>query len=597
MPVLTDLPVELFLDNILPLLPLRDLLSLSSTNNFFVELASDETFWHRKIQQDFNFPSAETARSTGWQFLYKRLYNPQVYVWGEATNGRLGVRLDQHTRVSNGLPYPVRLQIREYALCILSLRECKYHTSHVVPRPRFQGDIYVWGTLDGNGIALQSDGFSERMKKADRPMRLKLLVKFHSISCGRLHCSALDTTSEVWTFTSWGRPFVIHSPLLDKSSPETTPVQIECGWAFSSVLTQSGDVLVFWPFSGQINARIAAKDEELDQSHSPAAKAKVDRDDPNVIPCYSWTIDDIDPARLPPIPASRLPDLPGTGLSEESSGHVLKYGMLAGEDSYEHGSWEFLDEFSDITKVRDHPTFAPPTTSDSTDAGERPEPPTTMHITHISAQFQTFVAYSTGERSVVLMGKLGHVDAPVPGPPHPTILPALQNRGVIAVVLGDYHYGALTADGRLLTWGAFSHGALGLGDPARISVGNPGGFADQRLWDAAQRGSYLTPPEVRVPAEVPSGGRKRFCFAAAAAGWHMGALVIDLERDGEEEAEAEDMPGAFPEQPDVPPMPHAPGVVPMLPFGNGRGLFPFRVGFAGRGRGIGGGPPGGRGGA
>jgi SCF-associated factor 1 len=39
---------------------------------------------------------------------------------------------------------------------------------------------------------------------------------------------------------------------------------------------------------------------------------------------------------------------------------------------------------------------------------------------------------------------------------------------------------------------------------------------------------------VTVPTEVrfDHGGKKRkemFCFAATAAGWHMGALVIDLE--------------------------------------------------------------------
>jgi len=35
----------------------------------------------------------------------------------------------------------------------------------------------------------------------------------------------------------------------------------------------------------------------------------------------------------------------------------------------------------------------------------------------------------------------------------PTILPELQNKGVISVVLGDYHFGALTASGKLFTWG------------------------------------------------------------------------------------------------------------------------------------------------
>ena len=84
MPLLTDLPIELFTDEILPLLPLHDLANLSQASRFFASLTADDTFWHRKLQEDFNFSGAETARKTGWQFLYKRLYNPRVYVWGYA---------------------------------------------------------------------------------------------------------------------------------------------------------------------------------------------------------------------------------------------------------------------------------------------------------------------------------------------------------------------------------------------------------------------------------------------------------------------------------------------------------------------------------
>lgn len=35
----------------------------------------------------------------------------------------------------------------------------------------------------------------------------------------------------------------------------------------------------------------------------------------------------------------------------------------------------------------------------------------------------------------------------------PEVLAELQNIGVISVVIGDYHFGALTEAGKLLTWG------------------------------------------------------------------------------------------------------------------------------------------------
>ena len=120
----------------------------------------------------------------------------------------------------------------------------------------------------------------------------------------------------------------------------------------------------------------------------------------------------------------------------------------------------------------------------------------------------------------------------------PTIIPELQNRSVISVVLGDYHFGALTSSGKLLTWGNYCRGALGLGDPVKLPVGSPGGFADERSRDRAREIGSGIPPDVTVPSEVrfdhglkAEGKVERYCFAAAASGWHTGALVIDLAGD------------------------------------------------------------------
>lgn len=147
----------------------------------------------------------------------------------------------------------------------------------------------------------------------------------------------------------------------------------------------------------------------------------------------------------------------------------------------------------------------------------------------ISAHYQSFVAYSTGTSSVVLMGNTDTDEESAP-----TIIPGLQNISVISVVLGDYHFGALTADGKLLTWGQYSKGALGLGDPADIELGRPGGFSTQVHRQFAVDNRRGAPPNVTVPVAVRFDYGKKirkdmFCFAATAAGWHMGALVIDLE--------------------------------------------------------------------
>jgi SCF-associated factor 1 len=79
---LSDIPVDVLLDNVLPSVPVTDLLHLGSTNRFFATLVSDDLFWKRKLQEDFNFSGAGTARTSGWKFIYRGLSDPKVFVWG-----------------------------------------------------------------------------------------------------------------------------------------------------------------------------------------------------------------------------------------------------------------------------------------------------------------------------------------------------------------------------------------------------------------------------------------------------------------------------------------------------------------------------------
>ena len=200
----------------------------------------------------------------------------------------------------------------------------------------------------------------------------------------------------------------------------------------------------------------------------------------------------------------------------------------------------------------------------------------------------------------------------------PTIIPELQGRDVISCVVGDYHYGALTATGKLLTWGAFSKGALGLGDPVEIPAGQPGGYATQDDKNHAiheRWGLMRPPPDVRSPTEVKFDHQERrkrpkYCFGATAIGWHLGALVIDLDvrpscssfvarhahtysrqpdQEGDDEPVAEPLTDQEARREQESQQSGGSG----LPFfGRGRGMLPFRIGHAGRGMYRGGAPPG-----
>ena len=139
---------------------------------------------------------------------------------------------------------------------------------------------------------------------------------------------ALDVNSTVWNFRNWGRPFQLVSPLLDCSSPETTPIQIACDKKNSAVLTRSGDVCVWWPFHGTIENQYQEAMAELDKDKSTKATVS---DGGMVIPCYTWEINK-DPVKLPNLP--NLPDFPGTGMPEEEPRKKTKLIQIVFSDDH-----------------------------------------------------------------------------------------------------------------------------------------------------------------------------------------------------------------------------------------------------------------------
>lgn len=112
------------------------------------------------------------------------------------------------------------------------------------------------------------------------------------------------------------------------------------------------------------------------------------------------------------------------------------------------------------------------------------------------------------------------------------------------MTLGDYHFGAVTSTGQLLTWGAYSKGALGLGDPLELPLGAPGGYRTPEEVEDARTNWWIEPPRVNEPVEVnfdrgKNRGRRR-CVAASASGWHTGALVNGFEPNVVEECVEDD---------------------------------------------------------
>ncbi|KAF9519464.1 hypothetical protein BS47DRAFT_1468626 [Hydnum rufescens UP504] len=600
---LLDLPIEVFLDQLFPAIQLSDLLSLSRTCKFFAILCSDDTFWKRKLREDFNY-SITDARNKGFRLLYRGIRRPHVYVWGSQIScGRLGLATaewqkyrHQSINAPAGIPFPVELNLARGVRIVTIVAPDGFYFHRSFHALDDTGKLHVWGTMDSERMSIGKGEFADAGECASTPVILDLPESIVSLSAGRKHVIALDAKGQVWLFTSWGRPARILSPVIsDTSSAISRVVQAEAGWYNITVLTDSGTVYVEWPFGAQWELRSM-------RTMRTAARVSEDRR----VPCEAWDLHH-DLFELPPIPQN-LPTLRAdtdatveedlrlikiaagdqflVGLTNR--GHVLRIDLETDDGDLEDGlttlrlkfrhgerKWEYLPQFSELKHVREHPTFS----SDSLKSIWTSE---NLGITHISASFQTFVAYSVGGTSVVLMGKRSTSPADVP-----TVLPGLQNRNIISVVLGDYHFGALTEDGTLLTWGKYSAGAIGLGDPFKNPVGSPG---------VPHRGIRPPPRDVQEPTEVrfdyQDHKRDKFVFSVAASGWHTAALVIDLEPNnppgppvseretpnestshanlhthggGRDEEDGETMPGAFPRV-------HLRG-----------GPGPFRIGYAGRG--------------
>ena len=209
------------------------------------------------------------------------------------------------------------------------------------------------------------------------------------LSCNFDRVMTLDANSMVWTFARWDRPLRLVSPSLDCSSPKTTPVQVECGLFTCAVLTKSGDMYAWWPFTSTLKDRYKEGLAELERKESTRP---IIPDDRAVIPCRTLEID-WDPVKIP-MPAD-LPELPGTGLSEEgrrkdtklikiaatyqrfigltNKGHVLRSDMVDGESSTM--TWHYvcmgaqtilylysnddtqLPNFSEIDKIKECSAF------------------------------------------------------------------------------------------------------------------------------------------------------------------------------------------------------------------------------------------------
>ncbi|GAA5897494.1 hypothetical protein JCM5296_001142 [Sporobolomyces johnsonii] len=673
---LSRLPVDLLTDSLLPSLATRDLITLSRTCRAWYAFLTTkggacEILWQRRAVSEFNFPVGASGRRTGWVELFGRLARSAAYVWGQNDNGRLALpdatfRLPTSLRsriIQGGLPLPTRLELPASPVSLVA-GGWSFHALTA------EGQVVSWGTLNGESWArddapLRDDGRTVRPMILPQSDAIGPVVQ---LDAGRRHVVMLGGDGRVWEMRAFGRVVEV----VDEGSRWGTSsrsqgdagrkiASVHAGWDYSAALTVSGDVYVWWESGPALLDRAAEAAGELSLS-SPSTEGVA----------FSLEVDTL---RLPPLPSpekieliacgdnfilsltdqSKLYFLDLSAVPDPSQPHAPQGARGDSEDSPARSresrgrldaqlmagrrGWRLMRRFCDVEEVAKLEGFKERGIASGT------------QITHISAHFRSFAAYSVpsssdSSASIVLMGNGDwHEQA------EPQVIPELQGIGVIRIAQGDYHNLALTSSGHLYSWGAFSAGALGLGHPQLLNTPlsaphppppptaaerppqpypmprpvNPNhppagqqqphplfpGFAPARPAVAIPQPPQRVdkPMRVRFPgdddplddeAELERGGEERqgkFVYAVTASGWHSGALAVDVSSSASDQAtaEAEEPIIRLQQRSEEGEGQHeagGPGVAREDGTWIGRLGRGIRIGFAGRGmnRGGGGGP-------
>ncbi|ODO10811.1 hypothetical protein I350_01409 [Cryptococcus amylolentus CBS 6273] len=616
---LKDIPSEVILEHLLPVLPLRDIASLSAVSHFFRNVSRDPAFWRLKSTSDFSFSPASHPPAPSpdwWRRVYLGLLNPRAYVWGTSTNGRLGgaengqgvrgngphvcepaeiawdrtlqqvtggdsLATDPSSKDGPKVPGVVELQAAGWSFTA----RCS------------DGSVWVWGQMDGTGFAFRPFGWENKHAIIRSPTLVPLPCKAEAISTGRCHLLVLDADNLIWELCSWGRAYHHTAPALtapvNHGSNSHPPhiVQLSAGWQHSAALSSKGTIHVWYPFTPAYRESLTAEDD-LNGPIKPPNNDGGDDDDDDDERALRW-------GKVGPDVVHELPSIPDRPGLDEEDDKRLEY---RGRDRGGHTSQELRALWSEyesttsrnsqddqrVVKLASGADFllALKANGEVWHISLKQDQPSRWRylpyfsspsITHITAQFQSITSYAiptfTSGTSALCHTRLED-DVPVSENPdillhRPDALPALQDKQIIQVASGDYHYAALTSKGEMYTWGKGNNGQLGLGD-------------------LGGKGEEVPPTKVEFDRDEDDDDDEGvFVFAITAAGWHTGALVLgDLDSTKSQRAKkvnTSDEKAAKAAE-------HGPSTdvwrgpeIRHLPLPRGRAGFRGRIGYAGRG--------------
>ncbi|KAI8647833.1 regulator of chromosome condensation 1/beta-lactamase-inhibitor protein II [Parasitella parasitica] len=429
--MLETLPREILLYDILNLLDSTSLIKLSFVSKCFYRLANDEFIWKKLCAQEFNISQDNAFRNKGWKKFYQRLkYHAKVLTWGENADDRLGLGDKPAYNVAaqtDFMPANPRLRMPRFtqrypAQVTVPQEVLSLANKHIIDISSggwsfyaldISGSVYMWGTMQAD-ISYRSSVGTTRLRLPtllQENNQTQQKVQFHSISSGRGHAIGLARDGSVW---HWSNHVMLQRVELNT---DDSIVQVAANWNYSSVLTSTGKVYTVPKPDLIIPSEIENEPQATQIVTSGISTMQLLNEEDMIV---------------------QIVGLDGWTLALTQSGRVLKIATLD-QDKLNNQPMECVVELTHFSSA----------------GNEHNSRKSVMHR-FLTGSFRNFAVYTKDKVMI------GNVDAT--SDTEPTRLSELDNHDVCKVSFGDYHTGALTSQGKLLTWGNYSSGALGHGN-------------------------------------------------------------------------------------------------------------------------------------
>ncbi|KAK5731363.1 hypothetical protein LTR15_001303 [Elasticomyces elasticus] len=586
---LLDLPVDILL-LVFPYLDATSFLHLTSTCTALhnTDFVNDSAYWSALVRKTFRVPNQPTAQHDGkrWQKLYKRLLTQsRIYTWGDNDKGCLGHSYDApgslahlgppRARRVNALrrrhiSWPAEMQ-GTADLGVISDVQCGGWSTTLLTA---KGRLHTVGVLDGMQFNQRRPPFMQT--PAMRPTALQYPPGFaapeerdepstaiQQFSSGRAHVLGLSDSGRIWSWQNIEHAglhvkFLIHETKEDGSAAGKGAVhKVVAGWNKSAALIE-GTGIVLWDPIQRGHDDTAVEDAVLILESA-------------LVPSSGY--------RRPKGKNAKHADYVDTSLAE-TVGQVESFVVL------EH----VLLFTTDIGKVFVAQIFWSDTEQRVGDPIEISvsDEESASFATDVQGSFRSFAVFLR-DGSVLTSNQDKLMDLLRDGQAPDNFfkrIPALQDKGVISVAFGDYHFHALHSAGFITSYGNEPQacGALGLGghgDPeGRLrgiryqGMGGDGklvphAYAEgRRVWFEAEKRDWISfitaggidaeeaaprmrmalgHPDVRCQGEISEWIEQQgrdwaskygvkseedddlgayFALSVTAAGWHSGALVL-----------------------------------------------------------------------